>query len=899
MMQPETQVRHAEFGAGQVVIGSGDTAVVRFEHGIEECLTTTLTAVSGPGQRIRDETWDSPLEVVTRIQAEAICSVNDQWGVFSLSRINLLPHQLWVCKKVLEQWPAHWLIADDVGLGKTIEAGLILWPLISRETVKRVLVLCPASLVEQWQYRLRTMFDIRLSRYLPGADTPRSDFWHTHTQVVASLQTLRADHRGRHARMLDAPDWDLLVVDEAHHLNADEQAGPTLGYQLINKLVDARKFRSMLFFTGTPHRGKNFGFLALLRLLRPEWFDPKAPMAGQLGRLSEVMIRNNKQCVTDLQGQRLFQPTKVSAETYSYSPEEQHFYDLLTEFISTGKAYAGSLAASDQRMVTLVLIAMQKLASSSVAAIQRAMDGRLTRIAESRKHVDELKELRKQMNQYIDLQDSSEQEELNALDEQIAEKACELLLMEDEEPRLKILVEAARQVKTESKIATVLNLVDGQFAGRSVLYFTEYKATQSLLMSALMQRYGDDSVTFINGDGEARGVVDSTGRTRTVRLNREEASQRFNDGKVRFLVSTEAAGEGIDLQESCHSLIHIDLPWNPMRMHQRVGRLNRYGQKNAVEIVSVRNPDTVESRVWDKLTEKLTKITEALNNVMAEPEDLQQLVLGMTSPMLFNDLFSEGASVAPESFSDWFDGKTARFGNADVLDTVQQLLGQSARFDFQQVSDRLPKVDLPDLKPFFCSTVAMNGRRIQENAGGLSFLTPEAWLTTPRILRDYQDIEFSRESATTAGTSQVVGVGHVLMDEALKQCRSQAACITTLPPELWPSPLHIFQIVDRVTTTGATVRSVIAGVLMTSDGVVSLVSDWEVLLRLNAVLDRRTLRRDEAPSRPSDIAEIESSCSAAGDHLNVHLDALDLPFARPKATWLCSVVPGHEKPLAE
>lgn len=895
MMERDTPVRHSEFGTGRVVIDNAETVVVRFDHGIEECLALTLTAVSGPAQRIHDETWDSPLEVVTRIQAEAICSVNDQWGVFSLSRINLLPHQLWVCKKVLEHWPAHWLIADDVGLGKTIEAGLILWPLISRETVKRVLVLCPASLVEQWQYRLRTMFDIRLTRYLPEADTARSDFWHTHPQVVASLQTLRADKRGRHERMLEAPDWDLLVVDEAHHLNADEQAGPTLGYQLISKLVDARKFRSMLFFTGTPHRGKNFGFLALLRLLRPDWFDPKQPMADQLGRLSDVMIRNNKQCVTDLEGRHLFQPTKVSAETYSYSPEEQHFYDLLTEFISTGKAYAGSLASADQRMVTLVLIAMQKLASSSVAAIRRALEGRLARIADSRKRVDELKELRKKMGEYADLQDSSELDELSELDERIAEAACELLLMEDEEPRLKLLVEAAGQVQTESKVAAVLRLIEGQFAGRSVLFFTEYKATQSLLMSALMQRYGDDSVTFINGDGEARGVMDSTRSVRSIRLPREEAAQRFNEGTVRFLISTEAAGEGIDLQKNSHCLIHVDLPWNPMRMHQRVGRLNRYGQAHAVEVVSVRNPDTVEARVWSKLTDKLTQITRALSNAMAEPEDLQQLVLGMTSPMFFSELFAEGADVAPDAFSDWFDRKTSRFGDADVLDTVRQLLGHSAQFDFQQVSERLPKVDLPDLEPFFRSAVTMNGRRIQESEEGLSFLTPEAWLTTPRILREYRRVVFCRESSVASGDVQTAGVGHVLMDEAVKQCRSQSACVTLLPRDLWPELLHVFQIRDRLTTTGATVRSAIAGISTDSDASLSMVPDWQILHRLNAVLERRTLRRDDAPARPAEIEALQKSSAAARAYLENQMGKLDLPFSHPDITWIASVVPDQKR----
>ena len=114
---------------------------------------------------------DPALHVVTRILGECIRSVNDAWGVFSRSRIDLLPHQLWVCKRVLESWPTRWLVADDVGLGKTIEAGLILTPLLSSGRVRRLLILAPASLVEQWQVRLREMFDIRISIYVAAADT--------------------------------------------------------------------------------------------------------------------------------------------------------------------------------------------------------------------------------------------------------------------------------------------------------------------------------------------------------------------------------------------------------------------------------------------------------------------------------------------------------------------------------------------------------------------------------------------------------------------------------------------------------------------------------------------------------------------------------------------------------
>src|SRR5207247_836954 len=149
---------------------------------------------------------------------------------------------------------------------------------------------------------------------------------------------------------------------------------------------------------------------------------------------------------------------------------------------------------------------------------------------------------------------------------------------------------------------------------------TEYKATQSLLMSELIRRYGDGCVAFINGDSRADDVADRSGQVRSMHQTREDAADRFNEGRVRFLISTEAGGEGIDLQERCHSLVHVDLPWNPMRLHQRVGRLNRYGQKARVDVITLRNPATVEARIWEKLNAKIEKIMLAFGDLMEEPE---------------------------------------------------------------------------------------------------------------------------------------------------------------------------------------------------------------------------------------------------------------------------------------
>jgi SNF2 family DNA or RNA helicase len=213
--------------------------------------------------------------------------------------------------QVNQQWPFRWLVADDVGLGKTIECGLVLMPLVASERVRRLLILAPAKLVPQWQYRLKDMFDIRVQRYVAEADTERGDFWATSSMVVASFHTLRDDRRGARKRLLEADPWDLVVVDEAHHLGIDERTGETLAYSLVSNLEQRGRLNSLLFFTGTPRRGKDHGLFGLMQLLRPDLFDPDGNRFAQLARLPNVMIRNNKATVTDLEGVRLFKPVNV------------------------------------------------------------------------------------------------------------------------------------------------------------------------------------------------------------------------------------------------------------------------------------------------------------------------------------------------------------------------------------------------------------------------------------------------------------------------------------------------------------------------------------------------------------------------------------------------------------
>ena len=421
----------------------------------------------------------------------------------------------------------------------------------------------------------------------------------------------------------------------------------------------------------------------------------------------------------------MFYPPCVDSVTYTYNDAETRFYQMLTQFILSGEAYASNLSSTNGRAVMLVLIAMQKLASSSVAAIRRALNKRLAGIVKaneelSKPKVPNSRDFSLVLDEYDNADSTGDTESASTIEEDVVPEWSGLRLMSDEESRLRELISAASEVTEETKVQEILSILRSRFYGRSVLFFTEYKATQSLIMSALIQEFGEACVTFINGDERAEEVIVQSGMPQVLYARREDAADKFNSGAARFLISTEAGGEGIDLQEHCNSLIHIDLPWNPMRMHQRVGRLNRYGQQQQVEVISLHNPDTVESLIWDKLNQKIENIMRALQEVMDEPEDLLQLVLGMTSPSMFRELFAGANSVPKDALSVWFDRKTAQFGGKDAVDTVREMVGNAAKFDYQQVSDKIPKSDLPSLKPFLRLMLVLNARQVREDDSGLS-----------------------------------------------------------------------------------------------------------------------------------------------------------------------------------
>ncbi|MDE0114599.1 MAG: C-terminal helicase domain-containing protein [Albidovulum sp.] len=488
-----------------------------------------------------------------------------------------------------------------------------------------------------------------------------------------------------------------------------------------------------------------------------------------------------------------------------------------------------------------------------------------------------------------DEDDPANQDEISRLEERIAEYSNGVDLNPDEIPALDELLVAANKVTDETKIERILAVVDESFADRSVLFFTEYKATQALLMSALHKRYGDGCVTFINGDGFIEDVRDSSGNISDCREDRRHAATRFNRGEVRFLVSTEAAGEGVDLQGHCSTLIHVDLPRNPMRLHQRVGRLSRYGQTDPVDVITVRNPDTVESRIWDLLDEKLARINLAFQNAMDDPEDIRQLVIGMASPGMFAKAFAGAdATAVDQTLDDWFDTETATFGGEDAVNTVHSLIGHVARFDFGAVAAQIPQVDLPDLVPFFKAILAVRGRRPEQADDiRLRFRPPDEWKDDFAIsVVDRYVLLFAREPQPNIG-EDIAGVGLRVVDRAVSDALQLTAAFAAIKG--LDAPIFVFTVRDRITGSDSSVRTILVAAQLNGDGAWDLIRDWELIQRLNPLADRpRSLVvTDVRPAR--DALDMMADARA---HVVSRIDALELPFELPVVESIACLVPG-------
>ncbi len=269
------------------------------------------------------------------------------------------------------------------------------------------------------------------------------------------------------------------------------------------------------------------------------------------------------------------------------------------------------------------------------------------------------------------------------------------------------------------------------------------------------------------------------------------------------------------------------------------------------------------------------------------------MVLGMTSPSVFRQVFSEAGNVSMERLDGWFDQSTATFGGRDVVETVNEIVGNAARFDYQQVSSQLPRLDLPDLSPFVRSMLALNHRRVHQDESGMSFQTPDEWKKTPGVRGSYEGLIFDRSDRSNNAAQRILGVGHKVIDGAIQQAKTCEASVTVLAGSIIRRPIMTFRVVDQVTTESGVVRTVTVGVEWSPEKGIEpiLLRDEDLLVKCNELTRGAVTRLIQEPDRPADAENVEVFISQAQQFLENRLNELDLPFKVPSVSPLAVIWP--------
>ena len=542
-----------------------------------------------------------------------------------------LPHQLHVLNRAMETNNIRYILADEVGLGKTIEAGMIIRELKSRGLVSRILVVCPTGLVTQWASEMQEKFHEKFQVILPSDyDTIRrltdnDDVYGQFDQVISPMDSIKPieKHAGWSEEKVEKYNeeriysiinsgWDLIIIDEAHRVAGS--SGEVARYKLGNLLAQASPY--LLLLSATPHNGKTEPFLRLIRLLDADAFPNAKSIVRE--QVAPFLIRTEKREAIDNNGNLLFKNRITHLVTISWDERnnlQRELYEMVSSYVA--KTYNKALRNRKKNMCLIfLLIIMQRMVTSSTAAIRQSLERRLNVLLEQRTCVGDLRE--------------EDLDELNIEDG--VEDALEAISldMELETEELKQIISLAKQAQfqnQDAKVEPLLNEIDAILSEdrtQKVIIFTEFVATQTYLQELLVNR--GYTVTILNGGMS----IDE----------RNAAMQEFKTSTSIF-ISTDAGGEGLNLQFA-NIIINYDLPWNPMKIEQRCGRVDRIGQQRDVHIYNFIVGETVENRVREVLEEKLSvilkemgvdKYSDVLDSEVAECDftDVYMRSIGHTS----------------------------------------------------------------------------------------------------------------------------------------------------------------------------------------------------------------------------------------------------------------------------
>ncbi|WP_338451653.1 SNF2-related protein [Niallia oryzisoli] len=473
-----------------------------------------------------------------------------------LSHLTPLPHQLEVAKQVVENMNGKAILADEVGLGKTIEAGLILKEYMIRGLVKKVLILVPASLVSQWAMELNNKF------YIPAVAQRKSYVWEQCDVVISSIDTAK---RSPHREIINELDYDLIIIDEAHKLKNNK----TKNYEFVQNL----KKKFCLLLTATPIQNRISEIFNLVSLLKPghlgsatDFYEKYKKDSRSLDDDQHLKELVNKVMIRNRRADTGIEWTKRIVETVpiEFSEQERALYEAIC-----------LLGGNSINKSQFSIMTLQREACSSREAVFFTLKNMLQK----------------------------EENVSPAFQEQI-----------------QYLIRKVEEVQSNSKAEKAIELIKA--INDKVIIFTEYRATQ-LYLQWFLKQHGITSVPFRGG----------------FKRGKKDWMRELFKNNAQVLIATEAGGEGINLQ-FCHHIINFDLPWNPMRLEQRIGRIHRLGQEKDVKIYNFAIKNTVEEHVLKLLYEKI----HLFEKVIGELDDiLSRLEFGNVEDHLI-DIFNYSSS---------------------------------------------------------------------------------------------------------------------------------------------------------------------------------------------------------------------------------------------------------------
>ncbi|MCK6485057.1 MAG: DEAD/DEAH box helicase family protein [Phycisphaerae bacterium] len=803
-LREQTQVRstndlYRAYGTGRVQKLRNGQAKVEFNPSVfmpppyrsenKILAVEQLELVDSPLDRARRGQWDEAWRFELKMLAARFLTAN-KGGQLSNARTAILPHQIFAAHRVVSAEKRRFLLADEVGLGKTIEAGMIWQALEQRGQAKRTLIIVPAGLTTQWQEEMKDKFDTDFEIFGRDFWAVNPMIWNLKARAIASLNMLK---RKEHKKvLLENRKWDLIIFDEAHRLSAmDYGSGKvekTLNYKLAEEIRGRQYCDALLLLTATPHQGEeNHSRFKNLLYLLDEYIDfspldehglfSGAPDGGRT--FTEFIIRTPKQEVTDPEGKKVFKGRQTHRMVFKMYADEERFYKAVAAYIRDGYQMLERLTEQTQRQAAgFLMTTFQKLNASSTAAIRSALSKRLMRLRGEIEALPEQSELEESL--------LSDERYEGELDEERAPLLTESQILEGEIRTLEGLL--AMCVKRDRKLDELLRLLDhiAQAAPRGseekVLIFTEYRETQRYIVRELEKKYGKGCVVVIHGHMKLERREETAQDIETIwrpfaeqgamdAPTTKRTSQRlFRDhSKVRFLVSTEAGGEGINLQFS-HVCVNYDLPWNPMRVEQRVGRVYRFGQNLVVQVYNFFNRGTIEDTVQQYFENRIKRAAEAIARVTGEdPEDIMGTLNGQMESEIDPKHVYQRAMVEGNlnrQTKEEIDKAVTRAQRAYEIAT-KSLFRDVSSYTFDHYRREL-KTDLTleDLRRFTERFLARHRRQMQQPDPFVEFLTPDV-LRACGLPERYRNATFDRELAIRRTDAEFLALGHEFVDAML------------------------------------------------------------------------------------------------------------------------------------